>query len=268
MVVALRTKELFATRLASFVVLGFLIGTFFFSPGTSAYAPEAIRSYGAFTVMVFFFTSVEALAILIRDRQVFLREISRGSYRITSLVLADFLVSIAYFALLSTVYTLICFWLIGITGASKFFFQVFHMFTVLLAGHAAVLLGAVAIPHFTAAHAVILGLFAIMFLTSGTFITRSQIRDNSPWYLWVHYVSMFRYGNDGFVKNLLEGYASFDCPLSCQSTDCSVSSEFVLTGVYGIDNDLSKWADSACLVAFAVFVHLCYVWCLFRAAKH
>lgn len=67
---------------------GIIIGTVFLN---SPYSPVGVNdrvSFFAFTIMAFLFTSIEALPIFLDERQIYIRESSRGAYRTSSYVIA------------------------------------------------------------------------------------------------------------------------------------------------------------------------------------
>lgn len=51
------------------------------------------------------------------------------------------------------------------------------------------------------------GLFSVMFLFSGFFVLRDEIPD---YWIWLHYLSLFKYGYDSMVVNAFKHYVHSD----------------------------------------------------------
>lgn len=70
------------------IVSGIIIGTIFLHAGQNPQGVNDRISFFAFTLMALLFTSIEALPIFLEERQIYIRETSRGAYRTSSYVIA------------------------------------------------------------------------------------------------------------------------------------------------------------------------------------
>ncbi|CAM6089366.1 unnamed protein product [Calypogeia fissa] len=197
-----RTHTLFLTRVGVTVLTGLVLVTIFYLSPISQKGLLNRQVYLIFTLAILVFTSTEALPIFLLERQIFIRETSRGAYRTSSYVLSHALVGQPFFLFLAALCTGLSYFAVGLaskTGAIFFFTLV--IFLVLSMSNALVTMVSALFPNFTVALAVVGGSTAYMFLFSGFFINRMEI----PWYwLWLHYLSLFKYSYESLLANELE----------------------------------------------------------------
>lgn len=201
-----RTKELFLARLVAHIFFGILVGTLWYNTTTDDEGFAYRAAYQVMTIAMFMWNSLEALPIFYDQREIFRREYSSGGYRAISFSIAIYLVQFPFLIVLTLVYVSLSYWLIGMpTLASTFFFHLFTNFTIMAAAHAFSTMLSVLMPSPMTAQTIGSAMFAVMFLFSGYFIKKDKIPD---YWLWLHYLSLFKYGYDSEMVNSIKDHGS------------------------------------------------------------
>jgi hypothetical protein len=144
----LRTPELFFARVGASIGFGVLIGTLFLNTEDTVFGLDHRLAYFVFTIAFYYYTSLEALPIFLAEREIFQREYSRGAYRATAYTVASSLVLFPFLLLMATVYCVITWWLVGLPNiAQAFFFHIFCVFTILVAGSSFATMISVIVPN-------------------------------------------------------------------------------------------------------------------------
>lgn len=155
------------------VVVGLTLGTLFLHAGISAKGVAQRQGYFAFTLALFIFTSTEALPVFLNERQIFIRETSRGAYRVSAYVMAQALVILPFMFCLAVLFASISYFMVGLVKeAGAFFFFILILFLTLAVANAFVAFVASFVPDMTAGNALSSAIFAYFFLFSGFFIPR------------------------------------------------------------------------------------------------
>jgi ABC-type multidrug transport system permease subunit len=200
------------------------VGTLFMNADET---PKGIRyrmSYLVFTCAFFFYTSLDALPIFLAEREIFQREYSRGAYRGLSYVLASQLVALPFLLFIAFLFCAITWWLVGLENdAGRWFFQVLVLFTVLVTGGAFASMISTIVTHPITGQTVGSGIFSVMFLFSGFFIVRKEIPD---YWIWLHYLSLFKYGLDSSVVNAFQYVVETD-----DATNSQIMSNLSVDGI-------------------------------------
>lgn len=195
----LRTPELFFSRIGLMVVVGLTLGTLFLQAGISAKGVSQRLGFFGFTLALFVFTSTEALPVFLNERQIFIRETSRGAYRVSAYVVAQALVILPFLFMLAMLFSCVSYFTVGLAkNAGAFFFFIVVLFLTLAMANAFVAFVATFVPDMTAGNALSSALFSYFFLFSGFFIPRSGIPD---YWIWVHYLSIFKYPLEALLQN-------------------------------------------------------------------
>ena len=184
----LRTPELFLARL-SIIFVGFQMGTLFLFTADTDKGISYRAAFFTFTLATFYWTSLEALPIFFAEREIFMREFSRGAYRGISYTVASWLVSFPALIFLAVSYAIMTWWLVGLPeAAGRFFFFAFQCFMALLVGQTFATMLSTVMPDPMTGQTVGSTLFAVMLVFSGYFITR----DDMPLYWYApQYVCMY-----------------------------------------------------------------------------
>lgn len=155
------------------VVVGLTLGTLFLRAGISAKGVDQRQGFFGFLLALFIFTSTEALPVFLNERQIFIRETSRGAYRVSAYVLSQALVILPFLFVLAMIFSCVSYFMVGLAkDAGAFFSFVFILFLTLAVANAFVAFMASFVPDMTAGNALSSALFAYFFLFSGFFIPR------------------------------------------------------------------------------------------------
>lgn len=247
----LRTKELFVARFGSTIFFAVLGGTLFLHPRNDDSGIFHKASFFILTLAYFNWTSLEALPIFYQERETFEREYASGAYRAISYVLSTSLIYFPFLFAMSLVYNAIAYWLVDLPNtAERFLFQVFIVFAVLVSASTFATTLSVLLPDPMTAQTIGSAIFAVMLVFSGFFIKREDI---PLYWIYFHYMSLFKYGIDSQLVNGLQGYASTP----------TETNEQVLKR-YSVDG-LSKWQGLGILIAWFLFYRSIFYYRLITA---
>lgn len=251
-----RTPELFLGRIGLCVTTGILIGSAFFDLGDSFVALQMRQGLYAFTAALFIFTSIEGLPAFLSEKLVFTRDVSRGAYRVYTFVLAQTMTNLPFFVPLALLFSIPTWFMAGFQnglGASNFFFFALVQWATLVVANYFVLALATLVPNYIVGNSLISALAAFMFLVSGFFLPQSEI---PPYWIWLHYISLFTYAINAMLKNDLEYTTNeWECgavtppDLECPLDGPEALSMFDVT-------PYSRWFDFGMLLALAVFFRI------------
>lgn len=189
--IQLRNWQQLASRFAVMVVMGLTVGTLFFDCKLSPEGVVQRDAVLAFVVALLIYNSMDGLPVFIQERQVFLRETSRGAYRPASFALAGALVGLPALVLLALVLSSCAYWLAGLARtAPAYFLFVLACFLTLAMAQAFVAMWAAAARSYYVANGIVAAFASYFFLFSGFFIDRKSI---PGWWIWLHYFNLFKY---------------------------------------------------------------------------
>eukprot|EP00897_Mesotaenium_endlicherianum_P001005 jgi/Mesen1/10905/ME000095S10239 len=257
-----RTKELFGARIILMLVTGATMGSLFFNVGLDYKGLEERQSFFAFTLALFVFTATEGLPVFLDERQVFIRETSRGAYRASSYVVANALVFLPFLLLLALLFSGITYYLVGLVDAqpAAFFVFVATMFLCLAVANSFVVFCSSVVPNFITGNTVITATNAYFFLFSGFFIPRESI---PKYWQWMHYLSTFKYPIE-----ILE-YNEYSRIHSCWSKEadgsCSITSDDVLRDLSA--GKVHLWANFGVYTFFYIIYRVFFYIALLRQSK-
>jgi ABC-type multidrug transport system permease subunit len=245
-----RTKELFVARIGAVTGFGFLVGSLFYRrPVTDVGITERV-AYLVFSIAFFCYTSLESLPIFLAEREIFQREYSRGAYRALSYVTAVTLVYLPFLLVLTVVFCVISYYLVLLpNNADTFFFDIFALFCTNIAAQSFAVLISVLVPDPMAGQSAGAGLFSVMFLLSGFFIKKANI---PPWWIWLHYMSIFKYAYESLSINVLAHKIE---------TDTSTNSEILIR--FSLQ-DISRWQGIGVLLGWAIFYRMIFYYVLLK----
>ncbi|GLT68017.1 hypothetical protein SLA2020_402810 [Shorea laevis] len=196
-----RTKQLFVARMIQAVVAGFVLGTIFASASNDprGFKLKSQIGFFAFSLTFLLSSTTEGLPIYLQERRILLRETLRGSYRISSYIIANTLVFFPFLLTVALLYTTPVYWLVGLRREMDgFLYFSLVVWMVLLMSNSFVLCFSTLVPNFIMGTSLIAGLMGSFFLFSGYFISKEDI----PWYwIFMHYLSLFKYPFECFMIN-------------------------------------------------------------------
>lgn len=153
------------------VSCSFIVGSLFYQTPQSARGVTDRVSFFAFVLMAYLFTSVDALPVFLEERQIYIRETSRGAYRTSTYVLASTFAFMPFLFVTALSACIAPYFMIGLAASPKaFFFYVFASFLTLLVGNAFVMFIAGLVPNFATGVTMSTAIKAFFFLCSGFFI--------------------------------------------------------------------------------------------------
>ncbi|CAM6096135.1 unnamed protein product [Calypogeia fissa] len=270
----LRTKELFTARSIQAVFAGVILGTVFLNVDNNRQGVQDRLGFFVFTLSFLLNSTTEALPIFLQERQILLRETSRGAYRIASYVLSHAVVFFPFLFSIAVLYGTPSYWLAGLTSSvgSFLFYCLVLWLTLLLANSFAAFFSAL-VPNYITGQALISAFMGAFFLFSGYVINRHEIPD---YWIWMHYLSLFKYPFDALLLNEFGPHKTkcYDRGLSSYGgTEITDRDSFcLLTGRQVLHNSgvqgHQKWNDVFTMIGFIVFYRIsCYITVRWRLTK-
>lgn len=257
----------YGVRAGMYGGMGFMLATIWIRLGTSDSIINDRLSVHFYSVAFLAFMSVAGIPGFLEERSVYYRESKNGLYSTLPFVLSNTLVTIPFLFLCTVLFTVICYWAIGLRGGAPAFFRFLgFLFLALFAAESQVVIIASLIPIFVAALAITAFINGFWMSVGGYFIkARSLPRF---WFYSFHYMDFQKYAFELLTNSDLRG-VTFKCetfvndtcacayPSSTPET-CTVSGEDVLRYLEIGDISYGKWAGII-LGIIAIFRIVLYV---------
>ena len=142
------------------------------------------------------------------EKVVFLRERGSKTYRVGSYYLAKTFAEIPQIILFPTLFSIIAYWLVGFKPTAEAFFTfVAVVVSLSFCAQALGLLISAGTPSPDVAMAISPVLITILMLFGGFYLNPENI---DPWFIWLYYISLFRYSFQALVINEFSGQ-TFNC---------------------------------------------------------
>ncbi|KAG2399449.1 ABC transporter G family member 5 [Vigna angularis] len=247
-----RTKELFACRTIQMLVSGLVLGSVFCNLKDGMEGVEERVGLFAFILTFMLSSTTEALPIFLQERDIILKEISSGSYRVSSYAIANGLVSLPFLLILAILFTVPLYWLIDLNrNFSAFLYFLMLIWLILYTANSVVVCFSAAVPNFIVGNSMIAGAIGSFLLFSGYFISKQQI---PSYWIFMHYMSPFKYPFEGFLIN--EFSNSKKC-LEYLFGACVVRGEDVLK-LAELGGETSRWKNVGVMVCFILVSRFIY----------
>ncbi|PIA47517.1 hypothetical protein AQUCO_01400271v1 [Aquilegia coerulea] len=241
-----RTKELFACRTIQMFIVGLVLGSIFYNLKDDLTGSAERVGLFAFILTFLLSCTTEALPIFLQEREILMKEISSGSYRISSYVIANGLVYLPFKFILALLFSLPVYWLVGLNpNFMAFMYFLLLIWLILYTANSVVVCFSALVPNFIVGNSVISGVMGSFFLFSGYFISKNGM---PRYWVFMHYISLFKYPFEGFLINEFSG--SGKC-LDYMLGGCIMSAEDVLKEE-GFDEQ-SRWTNIVIMVCFILF---------------
>ncbi|KAK7022533.1 ABC transporter domain-containing protein [Favolaschia claudopus] len=199
----------YGVRAGMYAGMGFMLATIWIRLGTDDTTINDRLSVHFYSVAFLAFMSVAGIPGFLEERSVYYRETKNGLYSTLPFVLSNTLVNMPFLFICTLLFTLICYWAIGLHGGAPAFFRFLaFLYLAILAAESQMIIVAALLPIFVAALAV--GAFVNGFWMSvgGYFIkARSLPRF---WYYSFHYMDYQRYAFELLTNSDLRGL-NFKC---------------------------------------------------------
>ncbi|KAL6619704.1 hypothetical protein ACP70R_034843 [Stipagrostis hirtigluma subsp. patula] len=198
-----RMPELFAMRLGTIMVTGFILATIFWRLDDTPKGVQERLGFFAMAMSTMFYVCADALPVFVQERHIYLRETAHNAYRRVSYVLANAAVSFPPLVLLSVAFAVTTFFAVGLAGGgASFIFFVLIVLASLWAGSGFVTFLSAVVPHVMLGYTVVVAILAYFLLFSGFFITSDRIPE---YWMWFHYLSLVKYPYQAVLQNEFGG---------------------------------------------------------------
>lgn len=246
-----RTKQLFATRVIQALVAGFILGTIFMNVGNNAQGKVSLQTrlgFFAFSLTFLLSSMTEGLPIFLQERRIFMRETSRGAYRVCSYVLANTIVFLPFLLMVGLLFTTPVYWLVGLRRAvDGFLYFSLVVWMVVLMSNAFTACFSALVPNFIMGTSIIAGLMGSFFLFSGYFISKDKI---PSYWIFMHYLSLFKYPFECFLINEYGGEGGKRC-LESERGECKLYANQFLKQ-QGLTEESKKWTNLFIMLSFII----------------
>ncbi|CAN4104225.1 unnamed protein product [Withania somnifera] len=256
-----RTKQLFATRIIQALVAGFILGSIFMNVDNNLgqVALQTRLGFFAFSLTFLLSSMTEGLPIFLQERTIFMRETSRGAYRVSSYVVANTFVFLPFLLMVGLLYTLPVYWLVGLRrNMDGFLYFSMVVWMVVLMSNSFTACFSALVPNFIMGTSIIAGLMGSFFLFSGYFLSKEKI---PSYWMFMHYLSLFKYPFECFLINEYGGKGGKRC-LENERGECKL---FAIDFLRQQDvKESQKWSNLAVMLCFILgYRVLCYLilWC-------
>ncbi|XP_058779553.1 ABC transporter G family member 10 [Vicia villosa] len=246
-----RTKQLFVTRVIQALVAGFVLGTIFLNVSNkqTKIALQTRSGFFAFSLTFLLSSTTEGLPIFLEERTTFMRETSRGAYRVSSYVLANTLVFLPFLLMVGLLYTTPVYWLVGLRkDIDGFLYFSLVVWLVLLMSNSLVACFSALVPNFILGSSLIAGLMGSFFLFSGYFISKEKI---PSYWIFMHYISLFKYP---FECLMINEYGGEQGKKRC--IEVNNNGECILYGVEFLSQqglkESQKWSNLGLMLSFII----------------
>ncbi|KAJ0243864.1 ABC transporter G family member 23 [Hirschfeldia incana] len=248
-----RTKQLFLARTMQAVVAGLGLGSVYTRLKRDEEGVAERLGLFAFSLSFLLSSTVEALPIYLRERRVLMKEASRGSYRISSYMIANTIAFVPFLFVVSLLFSIPVYWIVGLNpSVQAFSFFVLCVWLIILMASSLVLFLSAVAPDFISGNSLICTVLGAFFLFSGYFIPKEKIP--KPW-MFMYYVSLYRYPLESMLVN--EYWSLRKECFSGGDMGCLMTGEDVLRK-RGLDKD-TRWINVGIMLAFFVFYRfLCW----------
>ncbi|CAA6661066.1 unnamed protein product [Spirodela intermedia] len=199
-----RSNQLFATKIVQSLAAGLGLGSVFMRADDL----QARVGFFAFSLTFLLSSTTEALPVFLRERKIVARETSRGAYRVSSYALANAAVYLPLLLAAALLYAAPVYWLVGLRRElDGFLFFALVVWLAMAAANSLLSCVAALAPSFVVGSSAAAGLLGCFFLFSGYFIAKESIPRQ---WIFVHYLSLFKYPFEAFLINEYGGRGEED----------------------------------------------------------
>ncbi|CAI0551232.1 unnamed protein product [Linum tenue] len=243
------------------LISGLVLGSVFSNVKSDLVGAREKVGLFAFILTFLLSCTTEALPIFLQETEIFKKETSTGSYRVSSYAVANSLIYLPFLLIQSILFSVPVYWLAGLNPTfTAFAFFLLLIWMILYTANSVVLCFSTLVPNFIVGNSLISGVMGSFFLFSGYFVSRGGIPN---YWIFMHYVSLFKYPFEAFLIN------EFSSQGKCLDTmlgACSVTGEAVLREE-GYGGEEGRWRNVAIMACFILFYRFaCYLILRFRCS--
>ncbi|KAL3640671.1 ABC transporter G member 23 [Castilleja foliolosa] len=246
-----RTKQLLFARAMQAIVGGFGLASVYVNVRKDEGGVTERLGLFAFSLSFLLSSTVEALPIYLQERHVLMKEASRGSYRVSSYLIANTVIFFPFLFIVAVLFSVPLYWIVGLNpSVSAFAFFTFVVWLIVLMASSLVLFLSVISPDFITGNSLICTVLGAFFLFSGYFIPRELI---PKYWLFMYYISLYRYPLDCLVVNEYwsERNECFSRRAEDNLSECLLTGRDVLKN-RGLEQD-TRWVNVGIMLGFFVF---------------
>lgn len=241
-------------RIIIYIAVSVCVGTIYFDVGTGYTAILARGACGGFVTGFMTFMSIGGFPSFIEETKIFYRERLNGYYGVAVYILSNFLSSFPFLVAIAVSTGTITYYMVKFRPEfSHYVYYCLNIYACISVIESLMMVVASLVPNFLMGIITGAGIIGIFMMTSGFFRLLSDI----PKPFWRYPVSYLSYGSwslQGAYKNDLIGL-EFD-PLI--PGDPKMKGKDVITKLYRMPVDHSKWWDLAALVVLIIFYRLLF----------
>ncbi|KAL5538217.1 hypothetical protein UlMin_043887 [Ulmus minor] len=241
-------------RIIIYIVVSICVGTIYFDVGYSYTAIFARGACGAFITGFMTFMSIGGFPSFVEEMKVFYKERLNGYYGVSVFILSNFISSFPFLVAITLTTGTITYFMVQFRpGFSHFVFFCLNIFFCISVIESLMMVVASLVPNFLMGIIVGAGIMGILMMTSGFF----RLLRDLPKPFWRYPVSFLSYGSwgiQGAYKNDLLGL-EFEPMFPGEG---KLSGEYIITNMYGIPLDHSKWWDLAAIAAIMILYRVLF----------
>ncbi|XP_060216057.1 ABC transporter G family member 15-like [Lycium barbarum] len=248
-----RDKGYYWSRIVIYIIVAIAVGTLFYDVGTSYTAILARGACGGFVTGYMTFMSIGGFPSFIEEMKVFTKERLNGHYGVGAFVLANFLSSFPFLVAVSLITGTITYYMVFRARFFRYVFFCLNLFGCIAVVESCMMIVAALVPNFLMGIITGAGVLGIMMMTAGFF----RLLPDLPKPIWRYPISFIGYGAwglQGSYKNDMIGLV-FD-PLIPGGD--KLTGEYVITNMFKLSLDHSKWWDLLALYALIVMYRLLF----------
>ncbi|KAF3957755.1 hypothetical protein CMV_017262 [Castanea mollissima] len=242
-------------RIVIYIAVSICVGTIYFDVGTGYSAILARGACGGFVTGFMTFMSIGGFPSFIEEMKVFHRERLNGYYGVAVFILSNYLSSFPFLVAIAVSTGTITYYMVKFRPEfSHYVYYNLNLYASISVIESLMMVVASLVPNFLMGIITGAGIIGIFMMTSGFFRLLSDL----PKPFWRYPVSYLSYGSwslQGAYKNDLIGL-EFD-PLI--PGDPKMKGKDVITKLYRMPVDHSKWWDLAALFVLIIFYRLLFL---------
>eukprot|EP01018_Ginkgo_biloba_P024234 Gb_41809 [translate_table: standard] len=241
-------------RLVIYILLTICIGTIYLNVGTSYNSILARGACASFVFGFVTFMSIGGFPSFVEDMKVFQRERLNGHYGVVAFVVGNTLSGMPYLLLISIVSGTICYYMVRLhPGFSHYAFFVLCLYASVTVVESLMMAIASVVPNFLMGIIIGAGIQGIFMLVSGYFRLPKDI-PKPVWRYPMSYISFHYWALQGQYQNDLLGL-EFDNQAAFLP---KISGEYVVTNVFQIDINRSKWWDLSVILSMIIIYRIIF----------
>ncbi|KAG5253860.1 ABC transporter-related family protein [Salix suchowensis] len=245
-------------RIVIYIIVSICVGTIFHDIGYGYTAILARVTCGGFITGFMTFMSIGGFPSFLEEMKVFYREKLNGYYGVTVFILSNYFSSFPFLVSIALLSSTICFYLVKYrSGFDHYVFFCLNIFGAISVIESLMMVVASLVPNFLTGLITGAGIIGIMMMTSGFF----RLLPDLPKPFWrypVSYINFQAWAMQGSYKNDFLGL-EFD-PLV--PGDPKIRGEFIVTHMFGVPLDYSKWWDLSAIYLILVSYRILFFFVL------